>query len=381
MKRIITLLTAGSFLCPLPNQGAGMAQARMYCLSLQFQEATAISSYDGFAWRLDLTTLSPSLNGELAPYFLTTSYTHSANVQLYSELYDMTDPGAIGLDVPDAGTNAEGFPDFFDVSQGLTNLTADGVLQTQSFYPSATALQAAWNRAAGSSMGTCSFQAYDPDNPFDSLQFNFSFTLLEYTGPLTYTPGSNSVSAAVNLTQTGAPANTLQGPIVFDKSSTDRFNTLTNEPEVWTNAALQTVAFTNDVFSRDTSLRTNYYGYFEFTDGDPNPVEPGYSVWVLSIDDTNDANGNGIPDFSDDPAAVAPRPPLLALPPGPTNLLLTISGNVGHTNEIQELDSLSATNWQTTLSLLLTERSTSRLAASAIWPDSLLARPGPVICE
>jgi hypothetical protein len=355
MKRIVTFLTAGWFLCPMPNRAAETAQARMYCLSLQFQEATAISSYDGFAWNLDLTTLSSGLNGELAPYFLTTNYTHSAYVQLYSELYDMTDPGAIGLDVPDAGTNSEGFPDFFDVAQGVTNLTTDGVLQTQSFYPNATALQAAWNRAAGSSTGTCSFQVYDPDNTFDSLQFTFPFTLLQYAGPLSYTPGSNSVSAAVNLTQTGNPANTLQGPIVFVKSSTDRFNTLTNQPGVWTNAALQPVAFTNNLLLRDVTLRTNYYGYFEFTDGDPNPGEPGYSVWVLSIDDTNDANGNGIPDFSDDPAAVSPpRPPLLALAPGPTNLLLSISGDVGHTNQIQELDSLTSTNWQTTLSLLLT---------------------------
>jgi hypothetical protein len=353
---MLFLLTAGWFLCPMPNHGAETAQARMYCLSLQFGEATAISSYDGFAWTLDLTTLSSGLNGELAPYFLTTSYTHSAYVQLYSELYSMTDSGDIGLNVPDAGTNAEGFPSFFDSSQGVTNLSGSGALVSQNFYPSpGTSLEATWNRAAGSSAGTCSFSAYDPDNPFDSLQFNFAFTLLEYTGPLSYTPGSNSVSATVNLTQTGTPANTLQGPIVFDKSSTDRFNTLTNEPGDWTNATLEAVEFTNDVFLRDTTLRTNYYGYMEFTGGDPNAGEPGYAVWVLSINDTNDSNGNGIPNFSDDPPIVAPpRPPRLAMALGPTNLLLTISGDVGHTNEIQELDSLAATNWQNKLSLLVT---------------------------
>ena len=213
MKKIFVLLAAGWFLCPMPSHGAETAQARMYCLSLQFQEAIAISSYDGSQWSLDLTTLSSGINGELAPYFLTTSYTHSAYVQLYNDLWGMSDQGAIGLNVPDAGTNAEGYPDFFDVSQGVTNLTGSGVLESQYFYAGAAALEAAWNRAAGSSTGTCSFSAYDPDNPYFSLQFNFAFTLLEYTGPLSYTPGSNSVSAAVNLTQTGAPANTLQGPI------------------------------------------------------------------------------------------------------------------------------------------------------------------------
>jgi hypothetical protein len=78
-------------------------------------------------------------------------------------------------------------------------------------------------------------------------------------------------------------------------------------------------------------------------------------VWVISIDDTNDANANGIPDFSDDLAVVLPpRAPRLSIAPRATNLWLTISGDVGHTNDIQELDSLTATNWQTTLSLKLT---------------------------
>jgi hypothetical protein len=76
---------------------------------------------------------------------------------------------------------------------------------------------------------------------------------------------------------------------------------------------------------------------------------------VLSFDDPNDANANGIPDFSDNPASVTPpRAPHLSLALGKTNLLLTISGTVGHTNQIQEIGSLTLTNWQTTLSFLLT---------------------------
>ncbi|MDE3067820.1 MAG: hypothetical protein KGJ60_09750 [Verrucomicrobiota bacterium] len=234
-------------------------------------------------------------------------------------------------------------------------MTSSGDLQTQTFYPNGDTFTATWDRAAGSATGTCSFQVYDPDNPFDNLQFNFTFTLLEYTGPLTYTPGSNTVAAALILTQTGNPANTLQGSIVFDKSATDRFNTLTNHPGVWTNAAGQTFSFTNEVFTRDAAWPTNYSGYVPFADGNPDTAGSDYRLWVLSIDDTNDVNGNGVPDFSDDPAGVAPpAAPLLSLTTGPTNLWLTISGDVGHTNEIQELDSLTATNWQTRLTFMFT---------------------------
>jgi hypothetical protein len=124
---------------------------------------------------------------------------------------------------------------------------------------------------------------------------------------------------------------------------------------VWTNAASQTLSFTSKVFSRNTSLHTNYAGNVFFADGDPSTASPDYQPWVLSIDDTNDANANGIPDFSDDPASVTPpRAPHLSLTLGSTNLLLTISGSVGHTNQIQEIGSLTSTNWQMTQSFLLT---------------------------
>jgi len=132
------------------------------------------------------------------------------------------------------------------------------------------------------------------------------FELLDYTGPLSYTPGSNSVSAFVSLAQTGDTNNTMEGPIVFDKSPSDRFNELTNEPGVWTNAASQTLSFDGELFTRVPRWPTNYAGYVFFADGDPSTPSPDYELWVLSINDTNDANANGIPDFSDDPPAVAP---------------------------------------------------------------------------
>jgi hypothetical protein len=185
--------------------------------------------------------------------------------------------------------------------------------------------------------------------------YNCPFTLIEYTGPLTYAPGSNTVSATINLTQTGNSAKTLQGPIAFVKSTTDRFNTLTNQPGVWTNAASQPLSFDGEVFSRGIpTWPTNYAGYVYFADGEPSTAAPDYRLWVLSIDDPNDANANGIPDFSDDPAAVPPRAPRLSLAAGPTNLWLTISGDVGHSNQIQQIGSLGTTNWLTTQSFLQT---------------------------
>jgi hypothetical protein len=181
--------------------------------------------------------------------------------------------------------------------------------------------------------------------------------LLEYTGPLTYTPGSNTVEANINLAQTGDVSNTLQGPIEFDKSSSDRFDVLTNEPGLWTNAALQALSFDAEIFTRSApDWPTNYAGYIHFANGDPSTPQPAYQWWVLSIDDSNDSNGNGIPDFSGDPTSVLPpqRAPALKLALSSTNLLLTIGGDVSHTNQIQETGSLAPANWQTMLSFVLT---------------------------
>jgi hypothetical protein len=347
MKRLF-ILTAGLVLLSTASHGAETARGRIYCVSLRFQEA--VDSYDFFA--LDLTTLASGVNGELAPGFFNSGYTHGAYVVLTDTTAGDQVSGAMALNVPNTRANGNRFPDFFQVSQAVNGVATSGSYNFPGL--ASGTVQATWNRAAGSKDGNCTLVfkslAYGSDDTISC-----PFELIEYTGPLACTPGSNTVSAMISLMQTGNSAGTLQGPIIFDKSSADHFNTLTNRPGTWTNSAAQALTFDNEVFTRDPRWPTNYAGYVYFADGDPGTAAPDYQLWVLSIDDTNDANANGIPDFSDDPVvALPPRAPRLSLTPGATNLWLTISGDTGHTNDIQELDSLMTTNWQTKLSLTLT---------------------------
>jgi hypothetical protein len=178
---------------------------------------------------------------------------------------------------------------------------------------------------------------------------------LEYTGTLTYTPGSNAVSGTLNLVQTGVPANTWSGTVAFAKVPSDRFNSLTNEPGAWTDAGGATHSFTNHFFVRDPNYPTNYAGYIEFdNDGDLSTSHP-YAVWVLSITDTNDVNHNGIPDFSDDPTVLPPpRRPQISLARTATNLLFTIRGDVNRWHEIQQAPTITSTEWQPITSVTLT---------------------------
>lgn len=348
MKKLLVLMAAGLVAIPLHTQGAQTAQARIWCFSPRFQGATTVDDI-GFLVSLDLTTLPSGVNGELALDFFNSGYTHSTYLEFDSEFFG-TGQGAMAVDVPNSDANGNGFQDFFEVSRAVS-ASSSGTYQSDFGNGS---VGASWHRDADSSVGTCTLHL--SSSFFGPLDFTHSFELIEYTGLLTYTPGSNAVSGSVNLTQSGNPANTFQGPIQFTKVIPDPFDELQLEPTTWTNAALQTLSLHNniDTFLRDLLLLTNYSGYVDFDDGDPNTTSADYQSWMLSIDDSNDTDHDGIPDFSDNPQTTLPRRPSLTLARGPTNLLLTISGDINHSYGVQELGSITAINWSNILSLTLT---------------------------
>lgn len=341
MKGLSLGVLAGLSLLAVTSRGAETAHARMWCLSLRFQEGS-----DSFGNTLDFSTISSSYNGELAPYNQRTW--GSGFVLDYS---GMPITGTIYIDLPPiVDANGNGFDDFFEVSQGVQAATTG---QYTTAIGGGT-VSATWSRAAGAPDGSCAMDLVD--NSFGDLgTFRNNFELLEYTGPLRYTPGATNVNGTVNLLQTGYTNNLFQGPVQFVKSATNRFNLLTLQVGAWTNANQQTMTFQSEPIQRDPTWPTNYYGYFQFDDGDPTTAEADYVGWGLSIDDTNDFNHNGIPDFSDDPATNSlPRQPLLALVLTTTNLMLTIHGDVGHLHTVQQLSSLALTNWQTVSAVTLT---------------------------
>jgi hypothetical protein len=181
------------------------------------------------------------------------------------------------------------------------------------------------------------------------------FEILEYKGPIAYTSGTNKVSATLSLARTGAPSSFMKGAAQFVKTPADRFNELTLQTGIWTNEAQQAVSYVQNLLSRVETWPTNYYGYLEFDDDSNTNTFYPYGIWMLSIDDLNDSNHNGIPDFSDDPGSShLPRQPRLELLQTNTNLLLTLRGDVGYTHEVQQLTALASGNWQTTTSVVLT---------------------------
>lgn len=345
MKRFLLFLMLAAVLAPVPAWTAQVAHARLYCYSLHF-----LRGEDQFGlYSLDLTSIYPDINGELAPWWVG-SYTHIADFFLNDPTGFDPLEGTLAVNVPpNADANHNGFPDFFEVSQPVS-ATTSGLFV--SFGGNGT-VTAAWSRPAGSKDGTCRLRLMVSGLGLLG-EFTHPFELLEYTGPVAYTPGTDAVDAVFDLAQTGNSFFTLQGPARFVKDPADRFNLLETQPGQWTNAWSAVVTYTDNYLERDARWPTNYSGWMDFDDGDSLTFAPDYVTWLLSIDDPNDRDLDGIPDFSDDPASSGPRRPTLTLQRGTTNLLLQISGDVGYVHELQQTAALPATNWQTVVSLTLT---------------------------
>lgn len=343
MKILIALTVASLTLSQFSLQAAQNAAARLYCLSIRFGHASA--GGQNALYSLDLTGIGAGINGELFP-ISDTPPTHESFLVLTDDISEEQIPGDLFLDVPTTDNNGDGFPDIFDSSQPFSG-SSSGTYDFGDF--GSGNVTATWSRDAGSQDGSCRLDLKNFGEPF-----YHTFTILEYKGPLSYTPGTNTVSGNVDLALTGAPDAQLHGPIVFTKSSIEPHDQLTLEDGSWTNNTEQIYTFFSYSLFRDTNLKTNFYGGFEFQDGDPNTGEDDYYYWELSIDDINDADSDGIPDFSDDPKIISARAPLLSLNHSPGNLSLTISGEVGQVCEIQDASSVNSTNWTTLSSVTLT---------------------------
>lgn len=279
------------------------AQAQLHCLSLRFQPAVA--AVLGQTFRLELTSLfgDESPNGELFPSFGVFDYTHLSD-------FFLTDPfnpepliGTLLVNVPSsADANTNDIPDFFEVSQAVATTAANGEFFTDA---DTGVVRATWRRDAGSKTGTCRIEM--EGLTFGLLpEFTASFDVLELIGPLDYTPASNTVTGAVSLTQTLAPTNTLAGPVLLARVATNRFDQLTLADGSWTNALARALAFDETLLERSTALPSNYAALLTFADGSLNTVEDDYADWLLFVIDTNDADADGIPDLSDDPAGPGP---------------------------------------------------------------------------
>lgn len=306
-----------------------LAQVQLHCLSVRFQPANGLAgSSSSFMLTTDSTGVD--LNGELAPLPSGSLRTHGSFFALVRE--NQRSDGFFYLDVPNsADTNTNGVPDFFEVDLPVAEVMTTGSFEGADASGKVTAV---WQREAKSREGTCRV-TLDGLN----LAFAHKFQLMEYTGALPYrnVGGETNVTTFVTLTQKGTTL-TLSGIMVFSKLGGGRLGL---QSGAWKDAKAATIAFHSiEEFEREGN---DYRAPLPLQDGDPTTRVEDYVSWLLRIVDRNDANGNGIPDLSDEGGQRLP--PLLSLSLSGTNVLLTISGEIGRLHQVESILLLGLTNW------------------------------------
>src|SRR6516225_6727199 len=166
MRLIASSAALALIIFPCIGRGVETAAGRIWCLSLRFEQGT-----DSFGDTLDLSTVSGSPNGELAPY--------NGLTYISAFVLDLTGQpinGTMQLNLPPVvDVNNNGFNDFFESAQGV-RATTSGSYTTALGNGTITA---SWQRAAGSLNGTCSLHLVD--SIFGDLgSFNHVFQLIEY---------------------------------------------------------------------------------------------------------------------------------------------------------------------------------------------------------
>lgn len=360
MKKYILVALFSSLFLTHTALAAQNANGRLYCLSFRLLPASDIY---GDNISLNSTPGSPDGEDELFPWGLTPgaelmlpgSTTYLGSLVLWDAFTQSTMYGTLQLELPPFNDlNNNHYPDFFEVALGVSSTQSSGTWTAGGLYGYNGTIAVTWSRTAGSRTGTCRMVLTDNVYGYYGT-FNHTFEILEYTGPVSYTPGSNTVSGSINLAKTGVPTQTLKGPAQFVKNPANRFDELSIQLGYWTNSVTGVLSFTNHIFTRDAVWPTNYAGLVEF-DNDFDPYSfYAYGLWVFSITDPNDANNNSIPDFSDDPSVISPpRRPSLSLLRTPTNLWLTIRGDTNHVHQVMEAPSVPGGSWSNVLSVTLT---------------------------
>src|SRR5579872_5359485 len=225
--------------------------------------------------------------------------------------------GSLTLNLPTADADNDGMPDLTQLDQGV-NAPVSGTISFDAPAPSSSAFSGTLTRTAGQRAGNYSLAVTN------SSTLNGTWSVNALAGSITYsrTNGNVMTFSATNDTDTftGSTSFTVNNA---NQITLPQFTLTRDDSQVFTVQA-------GTVFNRTGNT---YVGNAVLFDGLPETSWPDYLNWVFKIADTNDADGNGIPDLSD----ALPAPPATNSPgcvPGPVGMVSWWTGD-GTANDLQ----------------------------------------------
>ncbi|MBL9175080.1 MAG: hypothetical protein JNL10_16190, partial [Verrucomicrobiales bacterium] len=269
--------------------------------------------------------------------------------------FGVVDVGVLDVEIPNPGdANLNFLTDFFEVDRAVSGQTTG----TVTLGGKSQAVTAVWQRTAGEATGTVtlSFPAF-PSLLIGDLTFTHTFEIFQYQGTLAYTPpaADGRIPGTVNLNRVGADGHfsgsfplTLAADGTLERLAAEWTNSLEEVFEVIGSKEIEDV----DLSLVRVPLRKQYVGSFFFVDGVPSTpdFQDEFDLWDVFIDDPNDADGDGVADLGDAPAAA---PPVARLSWINKTLQLGIQAPAGTRVDLQQRTSLAGGDWATTQSFTL----------------------------
>lgn len=225
--------------------------------------------------------------------------------------------GSLVLNLPPLDSDGIGIPNFAQRDKA-GNASVTGTYTRD--WPNVVTIAITGNltRSAGSTIG--SYSVVDQATGGSVANIGGTMEVQTYTGNFTYTRGAqNIVAVTMSRINAGATFN-LTGNTPFTVTSANQISLPQFQMTNSVNGALYTVLATT--FARTGN---KYIGSLQFADGDMRTSWADHTDWVFVITDSNDTDGNGIPDLSDS----LPAAPTITTQP--QNQTVTVGANVTFT--------------------------------------------------
>jgi hypothetical protein len=300
-------------------------QVRMYCLSVRVEPGAAEQL--GLPYTLIFSSAEfGTPNHEFFPVF-EPGLTHATRFSLEAPDFPDALEGELVINAPEhLDENTNSVPDFYEVGMELPAPSGEGLWNSAVGGGEARFV---WQRAAGQHRGTVRIQFTSDD--FGMLpEFTHAFEIVEYAGTFAYERSEEEANGLVTFARAGLETSTLTGPMFITREPTNRLNQFTITDSSLTNHLGETLVIALGDVERLPDLPQQYFGAMAFTDGDPSTAETDYELYFIEFTDPNDADGDGIPDLTDD-IGVAPERPHIAIARRNDKLELTLQGEVGVT--------------------------------------------------
>ena len=311
---------------------AGVAGFHLVSLSPQVDPAGTTQLGLDYTLAISSAELGSPANNEMGYLIDSTSYTHGGYLVLSDPTTFEDSYIDYVLNIPAfQDANANGQSDFYDISQAVGS-TSKGLYNDGN--GGTGTINATWKRNAGSIQGQLTLAF-----PNLGLTFVHAFRLLEFDGVWTYTRTGTNITGPISLTLAEDASQQLTGAFSANLNNTNQLQISSQT------VGEGTSSFNYIPLDNLDRTGTNYLGAIGFNPLSPISDGSVFYFWSVLIEDSNDANGNGVPDMSDAISATSPTPPKLLISRTDQELILTIQGEPNRKYNLERASNLINPSW------------------------------------